>query len=87
MTKFQSVAKVNKYMNKPVVALAVILGILFILLSGLYAFNPAGSLPHFIPGYQAGLMKHHYTHAIGSFLVGLAVFAFAWFQSGKKSSK
>ena len=74
-------------MNKPIVILSIVLGVLLLILAGTYFIEPANSLPHFIPGYQAGLMKHHTTHAIGSLLLGLALFAFAWFQSGKKSSK
>lgn len=63
---------------------ASILGILFVILGVVYAITPAGSLPHFIPGYSMGLLKHHYTHAVGSIIVGCGLFAFAWFQSGKK---
>jgi len=74
-------------MNKPVIILAVVLGVLLIILGLVYFMLPASNLPHFIPGYQAGLMKHHRTHAVGSLLLGLGLFAFAWFQSGKKSSK
>lgn len=74
-------------MNKPIVILAIVLGVLCVFLAGIYFIQPASSLPHFIPGYEPGLMKHHTTHGIGSLLLGLAFFVFAWFQSGKKSSK
>ena len=64
---------------------ALVLGILFIALGILYWAEPAGSLPSFIPGHEAGSGHHHVKHGIASFLVGLACLAFAWFQSGPKA--
>ena len=61
---------------------AVVLGVLFIALAAVYWAEPAGSLPSFIPGHEAGSSHHHVKHGIASFLVGLACLAFAWFQSG-----
>ena len=69
---------------KPLVVLAVVLGLVFLALAGLYAALPAQNLPMFIPGYAMGLAKHHYTHAVASFGVAVVLFAFAWMQSGKK---
>ncbi len=65
--------------------IAVFVGILLVIVSVIYFVEPAGSLPHFFPGYSAALAKHHYTHAIGTLILGLLAFVFAWFQSGKKS--
>ena len=44
------------------------------------------SLPSFFPGHEAGSNHHHVKHGIASFLVGLACFAFAWFNTGPKKS-
>lgn len=72
--------------NKLLTVGSVILGILFIALAAVYWSVPAGSLPHFLPGYAQGSSVVHFKHGIGSFIVGLALFVYAWFSSGKKSS-
>lgn len=71
-------------MNKPLVVIAVVLGIIFVVLSIVYFMEPARNLPAFFPGYDKTLLKHHYTHGIASLFLGLACFVFAWFQTGKK---
>ena len=65
---------------------SVVLGAAFVALAVVYWRTPAGSLPTFIPGYQAGSMTIHVKHGIGSLLLGLGLWVFAWFSSGKKSS-
>lgn len=67
-------------------ALAVAAGIVLIAIAVVYWLEPAGSLPSFFPGHAAGSSHHHAKHGIASFLVGLACFAFAWFNSGPKRS-
>ncbi|HEV2339618.1 MAG TPA: hypothetical protein VGT05_02495 [Patescibacteria group bacterium] len=74
-------------MQKIVVVLGSIVGFLLIVIAVLYVLEPARSLPQFFPGYSSTLARHHYTHAVAALLLGLGVFAFVWFQSGKKSSK
>jgi len=66
--------------------LAVVVGIALIVVAAVYWAEPAKSLPSFFPGHQAGSSHHHVKHGIASFLVGLACFAFAWFNSGPKKS-
>jgi hypothetical protein len=72
--------------RKWLVALAVILGTALIVVAVIYWVEPAGSLPSFFPGHEAGSSHHHVKHGIAAFLVGLACFAFAWFNSGPKKS-
>jgi hypothetical protein len=67
-----------------VIALAVIVGLALIALAVLYWAEPAGSLPSFIPGHEAGSGHHHVKHGIASFLLGLSLLVFAWFQTGTK---
>jgi len=67
-----------------VVGLAIVLGIALIALSILYWVEPASSLPSIIPGHEAGSSHHHVKHGIASFLLGVALLIFAWFQTGKK---
>lgn len=66
-----------------VIALAAILGVAFIVLAVVYWVEPAGSLPSWIPGHEAGSGHHHVKHGIASFLLGVALLIFAWFQTGK----
>jgi hypothetical protein len=72
--------------RKLLVALAVVLGIALIAIAVVYWAEPAGSLPSFFPGHEAGSSHHHAKHGIASFLVGLACFAFAWFNTGPKKA-
>jgi drug/metabolite transporter (DMT)-like permease len=62
--------------------LAIVLGIVLIAIAVVYWAEPAKSLPSFFPGHQAGSNHHHTKHGIASFLVGLACFVFAWFNTG-----
>jgi hypothetical protein len=63
-------------------ALAVVVGLALIALAVVYWAEPAGSLPSWIPGYEAHSAHHHVKHGIASFLVGLACLVYAWFQTG-----
>ena len=75
-------------MNRRALAsLAVVVGIALVVVAIVYWVEPAKSLPSFFPGHQAGSSHHHTKHGIASFLVGLACFAFAWFNSGPKRSR
>ena len=59
---------------------AALLGLVFLALAIAYFLIPAGGLPSFLPGFEAGSEHIHSTHAIVSLIVALALFAFAWFQ-------
>jgi hypothetical protein len=61
---------------------AVLLGIVFLVIAVVYFAEPAGSLPSFFPGHEAGSSHHHTKHGIAAAVVALACFIFAWFQSG-----
>jgi hypothetical protein len=68
-------------------AAAVVVGVALIVVAVIYWVEPAHSLPGFFPGHEAGSNHHHTKHGIAAFLVGLAVLAFAWFQSGPQKTK
>ncbi len=70
--------------NKTQVILGVILGVAFFVIGYIYLSHTAGNLPHFFPGYKEGYEHVHAKHAIASFIVGIACFIYAWFQSGPK---
>jgi UDP-N-acetylmuramyl pentapeptide phosphotransferase/UDP-N-acetylglucosamine-1-phosphate transferase len=72
--------------RKLLAALAVVAGIALIAIAAVYWAEPAKSLPSFFPGHTAGSSHHHAKHGIAAFLVGLACFAFAWFNTGPKKS-
>ena len=59
-----------------------VIGLVFVAIALVYWMTPAGGLPSFLPGFQAGSDHVHVTHALGSLLVALALFAIAivWFQ-------
>jgi hypothetical protein len=63
---------------------AVILGVVLIVIAIIYWTNTASSLPSFFPGHKAGSSTHHTKHGIAAFLLGIACFIFAWFQTGPK---
>jgi hypothetical protein len=72
--------------KRPLVILAILAGIVFIIIGIVYFAEPAKSLPGFFPGHEAGSSHHHAKHGIASVLVGIGCFVFAWFQSGPRSA-
>jgi len=73
--------------NRWVTAAAVVVGIALIVVAVVYWAEPARSLPGFFPGHEAGSGHHHVKHGIAALIVGLAVLAFAWFNSGPRKPK
>lgn len=73
-------------MNKTLSVLAVVLGIAFVGLGIFYWMTPAGSLPLSLPGYELGSSHIHFKHGLASLILGLGLFAFAWFRSAPKQS-
>jgi drug/metabolite transporter (DMT)-like permease len=78
----------NANLRKLVVP-AVIVGVLLIVVAGIYFVTPEHSLPSFFPGHASPASPeadhHHSKHGIAALIVALACFAFAWFQTGPKS--
>ncbi len=72
--------------NKIFIYIAVILGLAFLALAITYWTTSAGSLPAYFPGYVSGSAAIHFKHGLGSLLLSIALFAYAWFASGKKSA-
>jgi Na+/H+ antiporter NhaD/arsenite permease-like protein len=69
---------------------AVLLGVLLIVVAVVYFVQPEHSLPSFFPGHasagSAEANHHHTKHGIAALVVALACFAFAWFQSGPRTT-
>jgi hypothetical protein len=73
--------------NRALIIPAVVVGIALIVVAIIYWVEPAKSLPGFFPGHDSHSTTHHLKHGIAAFLVGLAVLAFAWFQTGGPKTK
>jgi hypothetical protein len=72
---------------KPLVVVAIVLGVICLALTVLYWVTPAAALPAFLPGHDAaGTAVYHHKHAIGALVLALALFAFGWFQSKPKAA-
>jgi hypothetical protein len=67
-------------------AAAVVVGVALIVVAVVYWVEPARSLPGFFPGHTSGSNHHHVKHGIAALVVGLAVLAFGWFQSGPRTA-
>jgi hypothetical protein len=65
---------------------AVLVGVVFLVIAVIYGVDNAHALPSFFPGHESAPTSHHHIkHAIAAFVVALACFVFAWFQSGPKT--
>ncbi len=60
----------------------VVVGVVFLGFAVLYWTVPAASLPHSVPGYLADSPKLHFKHGLGSLLLALGAFVYAWFSGG-----
>jgi hypothetical protein len=67
-------------MNRSLLLIAWILGVLFLAVAATCWLVPAGSLPSFFPGFKAGSDHIAAKHAIGSLIIALILFTFAWLQ-------
>jgi len=74
--------------QRALVIAGILAGIFFIAVAIMYWTVPPKSLPlpNFL-GHESGVSAVHVKHGVASFLVGLACFAFAWFQSGPKRER
>ena len=71
--------------NRKLVPWAIALGVILLVIAIVYVAEPAGSLPSFFPGHDAGSSHHHVKHGILAFILGVGCFIFAWFQTGPAS--
>jgi hypothetical protein len=63
---------------------ALLVGIICLVVGVVYWTIPAGSLPSFMPGYEAGVAATHFKHGLAAVIVGLALLVYAWFTSVPK---
>lgn len=72
-------------MRKKLAIIALVLGILFVALAVYYWITPANALPTFLPGYDPAMATAHFKHGLASLIVGILLFIYAWFATGKKN--
>jgi len=51
-----------------------------------YWTTPASALPSYFPGFDPTLAGVHFKHGLAALIVGIALFVFAWFESGPKKA-
>jgi hypothetical protein len=57
---------------------AFVLAIICIIVAVMYFVIPAGSLPTFMPGYEAGSVHIHMKHAIIAAVAAVVLFLIGW---------
>ncbi len=71
-------------MSKQLPVLATVIGTVFVALAAVYALVPANALPSFVPGHDPTLDTIHFKHGLASLLVGVVLWAYAWFATRPK---
>jgi hypothetical protein len=71
-------------MKKLLAALALVLGIVFVVLAFVYWTTPASALPSFFPGYDPTMAGVHFKHGLASLILAILLFIYTWFATGKK---
>jgi hypothetical protein len=71
-------------MRKTLAWCALAVGIVCLVIAVVYWTVPAGSLPSFMPGYEAGVAATHFKHGLVAVILGLALLVYAWFTSVPK---
>jgi hypothetical protein len=54
--------------------IAYLLGIICAIAAAMYLFMQAGTLPTFMPGYEAGSTHIHHTHALAAIIAAVVLF-------------
>jgi len=66
--------------------IAIILGLAFLAVAVAYFAVPAGSLPSFLPGYEADSTHVHIKHGVASLVIAAVLFVVAWY-SGRSATR
>jgi hypothetical protein len=59
---------------------AIVLGLLLLAAAVAYFVIPAGSLPQFVPGFEAGSEQIHTKHGLAALVGAIVLFGFAWYR-------
>ena len=66
--------------------IAIILGLVFLAVAIAYFAVPAGSLPSFLPGYEADSTHVHIKHGVASLVIAVVLFVVAWYSGRSATS-
>jgi hypothetical protein len=66
-------------------AVAVILGLAFAAVAIVYWVVPAGSLPSFVPGFDAGSSQIHVKHGIAAAAAAVLFLALGWYAGRSRA--
>jgi hypothetical protein len=58
---------------------AYLVGIVLIVIAAVYLLVPADSLPAFLPGHEAGLMRPRMKHGLVTGAAGIVLLLIGWF--------
>jgi hypothetical protein len=58
---------------------AILLGLAFAIIAIFYWLIPAGSLPEFFPGFEAGSTRVHVKHGIAAAVAAILMYAVGWY--------
>ena len=64
---------------------AIVLGLVLAVIALVYWLVPAGSLPGFFPGFEAGGTRIHAKHGIAAAVVAVILFVFAWYAGRSRA--
>jgi hypothetical protein len=59
---------------------AIVLGLVVLAVAAAYFVMPAGSLPAFFPGFEAGSDRVHVRHGLVALAAAVVLFGFAWWR-------
>jgi hypothetical protein len=59
----------------PMKLVLTVLGVILLIIAGMYFVVPADQLPGFLPGHEDGVTRVHIKHGIGSGVVGIVLLA------------
>ena len=79
MDEFRALAR-----GRIAVPLGLTAGVVLLLIGILYFTVPAGSLPAFLPGHEAGSGYYQVKHGIAAGLLGASAFVVVWFVLGPR---
>ena len=63
--------------------IVLVLGLVLIVVAGIYFLMPADSLPSFFPGHETGLARIRVKHGLLSGGIGIVLIVVAWIMGRK----
>ena len=58
----------------------IVLGVILLVVAGIYLMMPADQLPSFLPGHEAGVTRVHTKHGVVAAVAGLVLIAAGWWM-------